>query len=58
MVVSICIFIISVTVIICLLGGKYLDIKRDDISYTRYRDLRKELTEIKIILQNREEDKG
>lgn len=52
MVLVICVFIISITVAVCVLGVKYFD-KSGDLPYTRYRELYRELSEIKSLLKDK-----
>lgn len=53
MVLAICVFIVSVTIVACSLGGKYMDNKKDDLSYARYKELHRELSEIKSMLKDK-----
>lgn len=52
MVLVICVLIISITVAVCVLGVKYFD-KSGDLPYTRYRELYRELSEIKSMLKDK-----
>lgn len=53
MVIAICVFIVSVTIVVCSLGGKYMDNKKDDLSCARYKELHRELSEIKSMLKDK-----
>ena len=53
----ICTLFICATIIVCVLGWKYLE-ERDDLSYTRWNEINKKISNIEELLEKKNGGRG